>query len=168
MASVDEPALGGDRPETPADRPSLAGRIRALVEGEPFAVLCTQGEGQPYGSVIAFVTSEDLTEAAFCTPRTTRKYRLLTGNDRMALVIDNRGKHVDELREVEAVTVTGRSEELAPGDERTFWHDRLHARHPYLHEFLASPSCAIFRVRIVRYLHVVRFQEVRQWIPDTT
>ena len=38
----------------------LRERIRTLMDAQPFAVLCTQGEGQPYGSVIAVVLSEDL------------------------------------------------------------------------------------------------------------
>lgn len=167
MTSIDEPVLGGPSSEDAADQTPLAGRIKRLVEGEPFAVLCTQGEGQPYGSVIAFVVSDDLTQAAFCTGRATRKYRLLTSCQRVALVIDNRGKHPGEVRRVEAVTITGRSTELPAGAEHDHWHDRLHARHPYLKEFLESPSCAIFHVELVRYLHVVRFQEVRQWIPGS-
>jgi hypothetical protein len=112
--------------------------------------------------------SADLTQAAFCTGRATRKYRLLTHCSRVALVIDNRGKYPGEVRRVEAVTATGRVAELPDGPERNLWRDRLLVRHPYLKDFLASPSCATFRVELVRYLHVVRFQEVRQWIPDRT
>ena len=41
----------------------------------------------------------------------------------------------------------------------------LTARHPYLKSFVESPSTALFRVDAVRFLHVTRFQEVRQWIP---
>jgi hypothetical protein len=28
-----------------------------------------------------------------------------------------------------------------------------------------ADTCALFRVDIVRFLHVVRFQEVSQWVP---
>ncbi len=31
--------------------------------------------------------------------------------------------------------------------------------------FVASPSVALFRVEIVRFFHVERFQEVREWRP---
>ena len=166
MNPVDEPALGptNDRSESPGEA-SLPERIRALVEGEPFAVLATQGDAQPYGSVIALAVSADLTQAAFCTSRATRKYSLLERCDRVALVIDDRSKHGDDILCVSAVTATGRAAELAPGADRDHWQAELLARHPYLEEFLASPSCAVFLVEIVRYLHVVRFQEVSQWIP---
>ena len=166
MNPVDEPALGptNDRSESPGEA-SLPERIRDLVEGEPFAVLATQGDAQPYGSVIALAVSADLTQAAFCTSRATRKYSLLERCDRVALVIDDRSKHGDDIRCVSAVTATGRATELAQGADRDHWQAELLARHPYLEEFLASPSCAVFLVEIVRYLHVVRFQEVSQWIP---
>jgi hypothetical protein len=166
MNPVDEPALGPghDRPAASHD-PSLPARIRDLVEGEPYAVLATQGDEQPYGSVIAVAPSDDLCQAAFCTSRATRKYNLLERCDRIALVIDDRSKHGDDIRRVSAVTATGRAIELDPGPDRDRWHHALLDRHPYLKEFLASPSCAIFVVDIVRYLHVVRFQEVSQWVP---
>jgi nitroimidazol reductase NimA-like FMN-containing flavoprotein (pyridoxamine 5'-phosphate oxidase superfamily) len=166
MSSIDEPALGptGDRPDVRHDS-SLPERIRDLVEGEPYAVLATQGDQQPYGSVIAVVMGPDLDRAAFCTSRATRKYGLLTSCDRVALVIDDRSKHGDDIRRVSAVTATGRARELTPGTERDHWHGELVNRHPYLTEFLASPTCALFVVDIVRYLHVVRFQEVSQWVP---
>ena len=71
----------------------MAECIRALVAEEPFAVLCTQGEGQPYGSVVAFAFDHDLKSFVFATPRATRKFRLLSQCDRVALVVDNRGKY---------------------------------------------------------------------------
>ena len=71
------------------------------------------------------------------------------------------------MRQVEAVTITGRATEVPPGDEHAAWQGQLMAGHPYMKEFLDSPSCALFRVDLVRYLYVWRFQEVRQWIPGT-
>ena len=34
--------------------------IEKLVNSQMYAVLCTQGEGQPYGSLVAFAFSDDL------------------------------------------------------------------------------------------------------------
>ena len=41
----------------------------------------------------------------------------------------------------------------------------LLSRHTQLKSFLASPSTVLFRFDVVRYFHVTRFQEVRQWMP---
>jgi hypothetical protein len=146
--------------------PAARERIRALLVGQPFAVLCTQGESQPYGSVIAFAFSEDLRSVAFCTPVATRKYRLLSHCERVALVVDSRCQHLDNMMEVEALTATGRAVELGRGPEYERWAACLVARHPQLQAFVAAPSSALFRIDIVRYLHVSRFQQVHQWLPN--
>jgi nitroimidazol reductase NimA-like FMN-containing flavoprotein (pyridoxamine 5'-phosphate oxidase superfamily) len=135
------------------------------VNEQAYAVLCVQGGGQPYGALVAFAFSEDLRYAVFATPVTTRKYRLLSECDHVALVIDNRPDKAAELMEVEAVTATGRSQLIARGREFDQMAELLISRHPYLKSFVRAQTCAMFRVEIVRFLHVSRFQEVRQWIP---
>jgi hypothetical protein len=66
---------------------------------------------------------------------------------------------------VSAITVTGKAEELPTGPDFDASAQLLTARHPYLGSFVASPSTALFRVQAIRFLHVTRFQEVRQWLP---
>ncbi|NNL64810.1 MAG: pyridoxamine 5'-phosphate oxidase family protein [Myxococcales bacterium] len=167
MSRIDEPALQGREatPKRPDEAPPLAERIRALVEGELYGVLCTQGSEQPYGSLVALAFDADLTAAAFATPITTRKFQLLLACDRVSLVIDNRPKFEDDMTRIEAVTVTGRAVRLEPGADFERWAERLLDRHGYLRGFLAAPSTALFRVDVTRFFHVERFQEVRQWIP---
>lgn len=170
MNAVDELSLGpvpDAREGQVAAGPAIRERIRALLDGQPFAVLCTQGEGQPYGSVIAYAYSDDLRSVTFCTPVATRKYRLLSECKNVALVVDSRCQHLDNMMQVEAVTATGRAVQLESGTEYERWAGRLVARHPQLSAFVSAPSSALFRLDIVRYLHVTRFQEVHQWIPDT-
>jgi nitroimidazol reductase NimA-like FMN-containing flavoprotein (pyridoxamine 5'-phosphate oxidase superfamily) len=144
---------------------SLRDRIKKLVE-EPVGVLCTQGERQPYGSLVFFSFSDDLRFAVFATPRATRKYRLLTECDQVALLLDSRMRFPEDMMKVEAVTVTGRAVEVAAdGPEFKSHADLLVGRHSYLKAFVSAPSSALFRVDVVRYIHVSRFQEVHQWSP---
>lgn len=166
MTNRDEPLLGEpDEPTSATGSQSLVTSIRRLVTGEPYAVLCTQGGQQPYGSIVAYTFGEDLSSAAFATPITTRKFRLLVECPQVALLIDNRASFPDDMMGIESITVTGRAVRLAPGPEREIWAGRLMARHPYLESFVAAPTTALFRVDVARFLHVVRFQEVSQWIP---
>lgn len=145
----------------------LEARIRQLVESQPYAVLCTQGRGQPYGSLVAFSVTQDLTHAVFATPKATRKFRLLSMCDHVALVIDNRPESPDQLMEIEAVTVTGQAALVEEREEFERWSRLLTGRHHYLTRFVQSASCGLFHIQIFRYFHVSRFQEVRQWIPST-
>ena len=166
MKSRDEPLLGEpDEPMSATGSEALVTSIRRLVTDEPYAVLCTQGESQPYGSIVAYAFGDDLSSATFATPITTRKFRLLVDCPQVALVVDNRGRFPNDMMRIESVTVTGRAARLAPGPEREFWSARLIARHPYLESFVAAATTALFCFDAARFLHVVRFQEVRQWIP---
>ena len=78
----DEPMIGASRPALGRD--DLEARIRELVTGQPYAVLCTQGGGQPYGSLIATGFTPDLRHVLFATPITTRKFRLLESSGGVA------------------------------------------------------------------------------------
>ena len=141
--------------------------IRALVHNELFAVLCTQGSDQPYGSLVAFAFTADLRHFSFATPVATRKYRFLSECDQVALLVDNRSSFPDDMMKVSAVTVTGRARQVGPGAEFGRWADLLTARHPYLRAFVEAPSTALFQVQVARYLHVTRFQEAREWMPGS-
>lgn len=167
---IEEPALGsGFEAEIPLSQQSeepLSLRIRRLIDSQPFAVLCTQGEQHPYGSLVAYSMTEDLTTAVFSTPVTTRKFQLLSQSDRVALLIDNRSQHLDNMMNVEAVTATGQAKRVQGGRDLEYWSQLLIARHGYLSNFVHSPTVALFCIEIVRYFHVVRFQEVQQWIPQ--
>jgi len=69
--------------------------------------------------------------------------------------------------DIEAVTATGRVVMVEKGEEFDRWARLLTGRHAYLTKFVRSESCGLFRIRFVRYLHVSRFQEVRQWVPES-
>lgn len=157
---LDGPVASGNSQE------GLDSRIKRLVESHPFAVLCTQGQGQPYGSLVAYAVTQDLAHAVFATPKATRKFRLLSQCDHVALVIDNRPEFPDQLMAVEAVTATGRAVMVEEGDDFERCARLLTGRHAYLTKFVRSASCGLFRIQIVRYFHVSRFQEVRQWVPE--
>lgn len=168
MNDSDEPLVKrSDLSESPGATvaPAVREGIRQLIDKQLYAVLCVQGGGQPYGALVALAFSDDMRHAVFVTPVATRKYRMLSECDHVALVIDNRSDRLGELMEVEAVTVTGRSQMIERGDEFERWSGLLIARHPYLKSFVQAATCALFRIDVVRFLHVARFQEVNQWLP---
>jgi nitroimidazol reductase NimA-like FMN-containing flavoprotein (pyridoxamine 5'-phosphate oxidase superfamily) len=168
MSIDDEPLFpeeGRRNPSYQEPAPQLATRIRRLVTEQLYGVLCTQGQGQPYGSLIAFAFSDDLSRAVFSTPIATRKYRLLSECDRVSLVVDNRPQYPHEMMKVEALTATGRATEIPRGLAFQEHEQLLIGRHPQLKSFVRASSCALFRIDIFRFFHVGRFQEVGQWAP---
>ena len=170
MDNFDEPLFDRDitsaDPNAPYD-PAVRHRIQRLAARQPYAVLCVQGGGQPYGALVAFSFSDDLRYFVFATPIATRKYRLLSECSHVALVIDNRPDMGEELMDIEAVTVTGHATRVESGADFDSWAELLLERHPYLRAFVSAETSALFRVEVVRFLHVMRFQEVRQWVPTS-
>jgi nitroimidazol reductase NimA-like FMN-containing flavoprotein (pyridoxamine 5'-phosphate oxidase superfamily) len=163
-----EPLFPGDqrgKPHTAEPGSLLVTRIRRLVTEQLYGVLCTQGQGQPYGSMIAFSFSDDLSRAVFATPFATRKYHLLSECDRVSLVVDNRPQHPHDMMQVEALTATGRATQVPRGPAFQEHEQLLIGRHAQLKSFVNSSSCALFRIDIFRFFHVSRFQEVGQWTP---
>ncbi len=163
---MDEPLLNPDPDEGGDDaKKSLPQRIQALLQTQLYGVLCTQGGGQPYGSVVAFAFAEDLTSLFFATPITTRKFHLLSSCERVAMVVDSRATHADDLTRVEAVTVTGRAVPLDGGGDQEQSLRLLSERHGGLRGFFRAPTTALVKIDVARYLHVSRFQEVSEWAP---
>ena len=166
MYTLDEPML--DRELTgsrEAVEPPLPQRIQSLLESQPYGVLCTQGGGQPYGSVVAFAFTGDLDSLIFATAVTTRKFHLLSSCDRVSMVVDSRATHQDELTRVEAVTATGRAVPLDSGPEYEQCLNLLSDRHLALHSFFHAPTTALVKIEVTRYFHVSRFQDVSEWTP---
>ena len=170
MSSSDEPAFGtedGELVVTPdtGEGISVAASIKKLVFSQSFAVLCTQGQGQPYGSLVAMAATDDLAYAVFATAKDTRKFRLLRECENVALLIDNRSDFPGELMKVEAVTMTGRALLLGDRSETDPWARLLVQRHPQLEHFVRSDQTGLFRIQADHYLHVRQFQETRTWRP---
>lgn len=162
-----EPVLRRPGAKGPKDLQRLFVRehVERLLDSERFAILCTQGLAQPYASIVGFATSKDLKYIYFSTPKTTRKYRLLTRCSKVAIQVDNRSHFHRKFMSIESLTATGRAVEIRERKEYRTIAALLQKRHPYLKSFFHSPTCALIRVRVLRYFHVSRFQEVGQWVP---
>ncbi|NRA46055.1 MAG: pyridoxamine 5'-phosphate oxidase family protein [Oligoflexales bacterium] len=168
MSNWDEPILGpkfSPEQNTDARTPeAIEHRIKKLVKEQRYGVLSTQGRGQPYGSLMAYALDETLKVGAFATHVETRKYKLLKECDRVALSVDNRSTVGDNIMAIQSFTATGRCSKASAKDY-DWLAAMLTTRHPNLKDFITVKSCVLFRVDIFRFFHVMRFQEVCQWIP---
>lgn len=167
---VDEPSLRQPASGAPAAE-DVAARVEALLRQAPYAVLCTQAEGQAYGSLMAVALADDLRRLYFATPTTTRKFANLAASRDVALLFDDRYQAPPpseepglDLQDLSALTIQGRARPLE-GEERALAAAALEARHPALSAFLEAPSCALFAVEVARGFFVTRFQEVAEWRP---
>jgi nitroimidazol reductase NimA-like FMN-containing flavoprotein (pyridoxamine 5'-phosphate oxidase superfamily) len=133
--------------------------LKKLLQSQPLAVLATQNRGQPYASLVAFASSDDLKSLYFATTRSTRKYANLSGDSRVAVLVDNRSNKASDFRWAMAATATGRATEVGPrGRESAL--DLYLAKHPHLKDFVHSPTCALCEIKVQTFFVVTRFQNV--------
>ncbi|MDI6644817.1 MAG: pyridoxamine 5'-phosphate oxidase family protein [Methanobacteriaceae archaeon] len=147
------------------DDEAIKNNISELLESESFAVLSTQGKGQPYASIIGYSSTPDLKNIVFATSKETRKFSLITESRKVALLVDNRSSVPPIINKICAVTITGQSHILEEATDQGKWADLLVKKHPYLKEFVQAPSTAVILVDVYRYFYVRRFQEVFEWNP---
>lgn len=133
--------------------------ILGLLETQLLGVLSTHREGQPYANIVAFAVSEKLGEMYFATAKSTRKFQNILRDNRIAMLIDNRSNNEVDFHAAAAVTVIGEAQELKEHSRERVERTYL-ARHPYLKDFLVSPTTALMKIRVSRYVLVTRFQEV--------
>ena len=141
------------------DSGEIKGTLKELFSSQKLAVLSTQSEGQPYASLVSFVATDDLKYLLFATGRATRKYANLTADSRAALLVDSRSNRDSDLHRAIAVTATGIVDEVQ-GPDRDRLVGLYLAKHPYLDEFVNSPSNALLRLKVETYVMVSRFQNV--------
>jgi len=137
--------------------------IKDLLSSQKLAVLGTQSaEGFAYASLIAFAATGDLQAIVLATPRATRKFANIRNNPRISLLIDNRSNQEEDFHDAKAVTVMGVAEEVATNGAAKELASLYLEKHPYLEDFLGSPTTAFIRVTVWRYYLVKRFQEVME------
>jgi len=142
-----------------SDEKNIALELYELFSDQPLAVLSTQGEGQPFSNLIAFVSTEDLKNIIFATTRSTRKFTNIGKEPRVSFLIDNRSNEVDDFHKAMAVTATGKAYEIRSEDKVVFLKLYL-KKHPHLEDFVMSPTCALIRVDVDSYYITKHFQNV--------
>jgi len=140
-------------------REEIEAVLRELFAAQRLAVLSTQQDGRPYGSLVGFDAADDLRSVVFATTRATRKFANLMADPWVALVIDSRDNRESDFHAAVAVTATGASRE-ALGAERDAAAAHYLRKHPALKSFVDSPTCAMVVVDVDTYYLVRRFQDV--------
>ena len=141
--------------------------LKKLLEEQRLAVVATEMQGRPYTSLVAFAATADLRHIVFVTTRSTTKYRNLSAEPYVSLLIDSRTHSVEDFSTGVAVTALGKATEVE-GKQRDDLIDAFLRKHSHMDTFARSPSTATCCVDIDTYYLVTRFQtvvemDVRLW-----
>lgn len=136
-------------------------QLQQLFERQNLAVLATQSDGQPYASLVAFKADQNLRQIYFATARSTRKFANLSSDPRVALLINSSVNEPSDFHRAIAVTVQGRAE-IIDNKNRQATQKQYLNKHPYLSEFVRSPTCALLSIHVRSYYLVKNFQHVME------
>lgn len=139
----------------------LSRQISELMNHQRFGVLssCAR-DNWPYGNLISFAVTNDLSGILFVTPRSTKKFANICENEKISMLITNQRNDSSDVDHAVSVTVMGIARELR-GSERESSITTLLGKHPRLEGFIRSPMNALVRIDAVRYIYVSQFETVQ-------
>jgi heme iron utilization protein len=130
-----------------------------------FAVLATEGEGQPHASLIAITPIEGYRKLIFATYRNTRKYHNLAHNGKVAVLVESIDISRSGLQESFVLTAFGHVEEMETEEKNIAFNAHLE-RHPELLSFMQAEDCSLVRIRVDTYQVVRGIDDVEWWTID--
>ena len=136
--------------------------IKGVLQASRFAVLATEGNGQPHASLIAITPSGSFRQLVFATYRNTIKYRNLAQNSKVAVLIEGKNVNIKGSRESAVLTIIGHTEEISIAEKETAYQTHL-KRHPDMESFMLSSDCVLFMVIAQSYQVVYGIDDIR-WI----
>ncbi|MBN2812719.1 MAG: pyridoxamine 5'-phosphate oxidase family protein [Bacteroidales bacterium] len=139
--------------------------VEAALESSRFAVLATEGAGQPHASLIAITTVEGYRQLIFATYRSTRKFRNLALNGKVAVLFEVGNSDKAVLQKGYVITAFGNAKVAVPEERDSALNAHL-KRHPELESFLSSDDCALIVVTVEAYQIVQGIDNVRWWPVD--
>jgi hypothetical protein len=133
--------------------------IDTVLKTSDFAVLATESNGQPHTSLIAITQFDGLHQIIFATYRNTLKYRNISQNNKVAVLIEGEYFNMKGQKEIIVLTIIGHTEEISlAGNEAPY---RAHLkRHPGLESFMLSPDCVLIQVRAQSYQVVYGIEDI--------
>lgn len=136
--------------------------IEEIFKISRFAVLATEGEGQPHASLIAVTPMENFRKLIFATYRNTRKYQNLTQNGKVAVLVESVDINRSGLKDSFVLTAFGQVEDIDNAEKDLVSKTHLE-RHPGLLSFMQSEDCSLVRIKVDTYQVVRGIDDVEWW-----
>ena len=131
--------------------------MKALAKENKTCVLATVADGKPHCSLMAYVTDDNCEEIYMVTLRNSQKYRNLTENPAVSILIDTREN--SQRSEAKALTVEGLYAVIQCKEKQEKIQARLLSVHPHLTDFINHSEAEILRIEISSFLLLKGLQE---------
>jgi nitroimidazol reductase NimA-like FMN-containing flavoprotein (pyridoxamine 5'-phosphate oxidase superfamily) len=119
--------------------------IQKMISENKVCVMATVADGAPHCSLMSYATDNDCREIYVATLKDTKKYRNLTANPSVSLLIDTRD--ADPRGKTRALTVTGIVQTINNDKKIAEIRKVLLKRHPDLKDFFNNPDSQIVVIK---------------------
>ncbi|KUG22135.1 pyridoxamine 5'-phosphate oxidase-related [hydrocarbon metagenome] len=119
--------------------------IQKMISENKVCVMATVADGAPHCSLMSYATDYDCCEIYVATLKDTKKYRNLTANPSVSLLIDTRD--ADPKGKTRALTVTGIVQTINNDKKIAEIRKALLKRHPDLNDFFNNPDAQIVVIK---------------------
>jgi nitroimidazol reductase NimA-like FMN-containing flavoprotein (pyridoxamine 5'-phosphate oxidase superfamily) len=128
-------------------------KMKAMVRQKDICVLATVSGHKPYCSLMAYASNDEGTEIYMVSHKNTQKYRNLTDNPNVSLLIDTRDVDKGPKRsKARALTVSGIFRETKEKEGKDRIRAILVERHPHMREFAHHPDAEVFSIKATSFL----------------
>ena len=124
-------------------------QVQALIQGGRHCVMATVNDNRPYCSLMAYVAEPGEAVIYMVTHRHTRKFRNLTQNPAVSLLIDTRG-----TQRPRALTLEGTFSEVDDAGKKARVRSLFLTRHPHMQSFVDNGDAAFIRIDIDAALYL--------------
>jgi general stress protein 26 len=138
--------------------------IDLALQTSRFAVLATEGNGQPHTSLIAITQSGSFRQLIFATYRNTLKFRNIALNSKVAVLIESGDSNLKDLQGRIVLTIIGHAEEISIEENEAAYQAHL-KRHPEMESFMRSLDCTLIRIIAQSYQVVHGINDIK-WITE--
>jgi general stress protein 26 len=124
-------------------------KMKKLVKDKDVCVLATVLDNVPHCSLMSYVPDRDCREIYMITRKGTKKFRNLSANRTVSLLIDSREEDcgADRAR-IKALTVSGVFSTIGDKAKRELIRQKLLKKHPQLNPFAEDPDAEVFAVKV--------------------
>lgn len=146
-------------------RLSIKTYIEDIFKLSRFAVLATEGDGQPHASLVAITPMQGFSTLIFATYRNTQKYHNLVRNRNVAVLVES--IDINRLSQHGSIVLTasGHVEDIEITQKSMVFWAHLE-RHPELLSFMQSADCSLVRIKVDKYQVVRGIDDVQWWTLD--
>ena len=127
--------------------------MKSLVKHKKTCVLATASDNTPHCSLMAYVTDDDCREIYMVTNRKTKKFRNLSENPSVSLLIDTREEdYGSESPTARAITISGVFTQLHDENKKSQISAEMAYQHPHIQDLIEQPDSEILCIKIVSFL----------------